>query len=336
MHSYDGTVTTTASLEHVIGSSRKRIRSTAGGGILSSRLHRHQAVNVFNDDDDVSGLLTNLSSSAFNPKAPADGDAAIGRIMLALTRNNNRNGVNNCDEVGFRRAMKSARDAVLAPLAAAAMEGSWQRAHPSLVRLHLLQECAAGFEAVKSFREETGRMQVELARHNEIPASSKGNTNNASRSRLADTRTTANRFRISRESKSGIPVVTKTVLNAWDARLERVPATIQTREPILALRRCIYGLLHAAPAQANAWLAQARACRTAGHHGAAQLALLEARNSMQQVESGASERTTIGNNVRLALEQAKLLWAEGKQHKAVSEIQEVLGFTDENNNSSRS
>ena len=129
MHSYDGTVTTTASLEHVIGSSRKRIRSTAGGGILSSRLHRHQAVNVFNDDDDVSGLLTNLSSSAFNPKAPADGDAAIGRIMLALTRNNNRNGVNNCDEVGFRRAMKSARDAVLAPLAAAAMEGSWQRAH---------------------------------------------------------------------------------------------------------------------------------------------------------------------------------------------------------------
>ena len=337
MHSYDGTVTTTASLEHVIGSSRKRIRSTAGGGILSSRLHRHQAVNVFNDDDDVSGLLTNLSSSAFNPKAPADGDAAIGRIMLALTRNNNRNGVNNCDEVGFRRAMKSARDAVLAPLAAAAMEGSWQRAHPSLVRLHLLQECAAGFEAVKSFREETGRMQVELARHNEIPASSKGNTNNnASRSRLADTRTTANRFRISRESKSGIPVVTQTVLNAWDARLERVPATIQTREPILALRRCIYGLLHAAPAQANAWLAQARACRTAGHHGAAQLALLEARNSMQQVESGASERTTIGNNVRLALEQAKLLWAEGKQHKAVSEIQEVLGFTDENNNSSRS
>ena len=63
----------------------------------------------------------------------------------------------------------------------------------------------------------------------------------------------------------------------------------------------------AAPAQANAWLAQARACRTAGHHGAAQLALLEARNSMQQVGSGMSERTMIGNKVRLALEQAKLL-----------------------------
>jgi len=336
IHSYDGNAASAGSLEQVIGSSRKRIRSTAGGGILSSRLHRHQAVNVFNDDDDVSGLLTNLSSSAFNPKAPADGDAAIGRIMLALTRKNNRNGVNNCDEVGFRHAMKSARDAVLAPLAAAAMEGSWHRAHPSLVRLHLLQECAAGFEAVRSFREEMSKMQLELARHNESIASNKGNTNSTSRSRLAETRTTANRFRISRESKSGIPTVAQTVLNAWDARLERVPATIQTREPILALRRCIYGLLHAAPAQANAWLAQARACRTAGHHGAAQLALLEARNSMQQVESGVSERTMIGNNVRLALEQAKLLWAEGKQHKAVSEIQEVLGFTDENNNSSRS
>ena len=335
VHSYDGTPTT-LSLDHVIGSSRKRIRSTAGGGILSSRLHRNQAVNVFNDDDDVSGLLTNLSSSAFDPKAPADGDAAIGRILLALTRNKNTNGGNDCDEVGFRRAMKSARDAVLAPLAAAAMEGSWHRAHPSLVRLHLLQECEAGFEAVKAFREETSKMQLELARHNEISASNKGNANNASRSRLADTRTTANRFRISRESKSGIPLITQTVLNAWDARLERVPATIQTREPILALRRCIYGLLHAAPAQANAWLAQARACRTVGHHGAAQLALLEARNSMQQVGSGMSERTMIGNKVRLALEQAKLLWAEGKQHKAVSEIQEVLGFTDDNNNSSRS
>ena len=57
---------------------------------------------------------------------------------------------------------------------------------------------------------------------------------------------------------------------------------------------------------------------------------------MQQVGSGMSERTMIGNKVRLALEQAKLLWAEGKQHKAVSEIQEVLGFTDDNNNSSRS
>ena len=80
----------------------------------------------------------------------------------ALTRNKNRNGGNDCDEVGFRRAMKSARDAVLAPLAAAAMEGSWHRAHPSLVRLHLLQECEAGFEAVKAFREETSKMQLEL------------------------------------------------------------------------------------------------------------------------------------------------------------------------------
>ena len=37
VHSYDGTPTT-LSLDHVIGSSRKRIRSTAGGGILSSQI----------------------------------------------------------------------------------------------------------------------------------------------------------------------------------------------------------------------------------------------------------------------------------------------------------
>ena len=267
-------------------------------------MHRNQAVNVFNDDDDVSGLLTNLSSSAFDPKAPADGDAAIGRILLALTRNKNTNGGNDCDEVGFRRKDEICPRCRLGTISCCSYEGSWHRAHPSLVRLHLLQECEAGFEAVKAFREETSKMQLELARHNEISASNKGNANNASRSRLADTRTTANRFRISRESKSGIPLITQTVLNAWDARLERVPATIQTREPILALRRCIYGLLHAAPAQANAWLAQARACRTAGHHGAAQLALLEARNSMQQVGNGMSERTMIGNKVRFSLNKS--------------------------------
>ena len=106
----------------------------------------------------------------------------------------------------------------------------------------------------------------------------------------------------------GIPLITQTVLNAWDARLERVPATIQTREPILAFETVHLRFTSRwAPAQANAWLAQARACRTAGHHGAAQLALLEARNSMQQVGSGMSERTMIGNKVRLALEQAKRL-----------------------------
>jgi serine/threonine-protein kinase ATR len=320
----------------LIGPSRnKRGRSA---GLLSSRLHRKHVTVRFNDDDDVSGLPTHLSSSAFNPKAPADGDAAIGRIMLSLTRNHNQREYSNndSDDICFRRAMKSARDAVLAPLAAAAMEGSWHRAHPSLVRLHLLQECAAGFEAVKSFRMEMKRLHLELLSKNEISGVGGGDSAASARSRLTDTRsTTTNLIRIiPRESKSGIPLVTQASLNAWDARLDRVPATIQTREPILALRRCIYGLLQAAPAKANAWLAQARACRTAGHHGAAQLALLEARNSMKLVESGVSARTMIGNNVRLALEQAKLLWAEGKQHKAVSEIQGALGFNDEGANSS--
>ena len=59
-----------------------------------------------------------------------------------------------------------------------------------------------------------------------------------------------------------------------------------TREPILALRRATYAALGARDAAAYTWLAQAKLCRASGHHGAAQLALLEARSALEAVVGG--------------------------------------------------
>ena len=75
-------------------------------------------------------------------------------------------------------------------------------------------------------------------------------------------------------------------------------------------------------------LAQAKLCRSSGLHGGAQLALIEARAALEGVAAtnplarDGDGRPSPG--MALAVEQAKLLWASGKQHRAVVEIQEAL------------
>ena len=204
------------------------------------------------------------------------GEAAVGRVLLALHQR---------DAEGVARAATAARDALITPLAAAAMEGSYRRAHPTITQLHLLREAEEAMAAVTSLERATeGR---------------------------------------GRGAVKGVDM-----LADWETRLELTPTALATREPILALRRATYNALDAKNAAAYTWLAQAKLCRSSGHHGAAQLALLEARAALEGVAAtnplarDGDGRPSPG--MALAVEQAKLLWASGKQHRAVVEIQEAL------------
>lgn len=197
-------------------------------------------------------------------------DAAVGRVLLALQKN---------DGDAFQSACSSARDAVITPLRAASMEGSYLRAHAALVQLHLIQEAETAWNAVRLVNEAKSAAAVTKTR---IPM---------------DT--------------ADIPLVSAKELKSWDNRLDRTPPNMAAREPILALRRTVYKLLGAKSAASKTWLEQARVARSAGHYGAAQLALLESRSET-------------GMSLPLALEQAKLLWAEGRPHRAVLEVEEAL------------
>jgi serine/threonine-protein kinase ATR len=237
------------------------------------------------------------------------GEAAVGRVLLALHRR---------DAVGVARAATAARDAVITPLAAAAMEGSYRRAHPAIVQLHLIREAEEAMAAVAS---------LENCHRPLVANQERGMDLLANEGRAMDTIVT--------KQRRGMDL-----LADWEARLDLTPAALATREPILALRRATYAALGARDAGAYAWLAQAKLCRNSGHHGAAQLALLEARAALEGSEvpnagAGAVGGGGVGTHVlngngrpgpgmALAVEQAKLLWATGRQHRAVVEIQEAL------------
>jgi serine/threonine-protein kinase ATR len=226
----------------------------------------------------------------------------VGRVLLALHRR---------DAAAVSRAATAARDAVITPLAAAAMEGSYRRAHPAIVQLHLIREAEEAMAAVASLEQQH-------------PNGHPTNAPNTNGHHLNDLLAAKGR---------GMELLVD-----WEARLDLTPAALATREPILALRRATYAALGARDAGAYTWLAQAKLCRTSGHHGAAQLALLEARAALEGAglpARGGSGGGVVGGGVNgggggrgggdgrpgpgmaLAVEQAKLLWATGRQHRAV-------------------
>ena len=240
------------------------------------------------------------------------GEAAVGRVLLALHRR---------DADGVARAATAARDAVITPLAAAAMEGSYRRAHPAVVQLHLIREAEEAMEAVMTVDAKAGVT-------NGLLKSTAGGKR--SRGSGGGARAVAEAF----DGPLGIER-----LGDWDPRLELTPSAMATREPILALRRAAYAALGSSAEDASAytWLAQAKLCRASGHAGAAQLALFEARAALE----AASTRSTAGAassggdpssrlkrspapGMALAVEQAKLLWSTGRTHRATVEIQEAL------------
>jgi serine/threonine-protein kinase ATR len=230
------------------------------------------------------------------------------------------------------RAATAARDAVITPLAAAAMEGSYRRAHPAVVQLHLIREAEEAMEAVASLdaAEETrnGANAGSVAERKRGRGVASGHHARVPRDALGP-------------SSASLDVGVER-LSDWDPRLALTPSAMATREPILALRRAAYAALGASAEDASAytWLAQAKLCRASGHAGAAQLALFEARAALEsagergdalenaKASSGAKKTKTAAGlpapGMALAVEQAKLLWATGRQHRATVEIQEAL------------
>ena len=116
------------------------------GAAAAWRLGRWDALENFLDvlDKDSGGGGGSLESGGLSGgdfSGRPGGEAAVGRVLLALHRR---------DAAGVARAATAARDAVITPLAAAAMEGSYRRAHPAVVQLHLIREAEEAMEAVAS------------------------------------------------------------------------------------------------------------------------------------------------------------------------------------------
>ena len=304
------------------------------GAAAAWRLGRWDSLETFLDVLDANagigaGTEGGVAGGGGDFSGRPGGEAAVGRVLLALHRR---------DAAGVARAATAARDAVITPLAAAAMEGSYRRAHPAVVQLHLIREAEEAMEACVSLDTERERLGT-LSK-----------TSGSKRSRGGDGGVFLKNPR--RDGPAASLDVGVERLSDWDDRLALTPSAMATREPILALRRAAYAALGASAEDASAytWLAQAKLCRASGHAGAAQLALFEARAALEAAAGGAdgaaggapggsgvhsgvhsvhskhkhNPRGLPAPGMALAVEQAKLLWATGRQHRATTEIQEAL------------
>ncbi|KAL6952196.1 non-specific serine,threonine protein kinase [Sarracenia purpurea var. burkii] len=106
----------------------------------------------------------------------------------------------------------------------------------------------------------------------------------------------------------GEPAFSKVVDN-WENRLRFTQPSLWTREPLLALRRLVFGASGLGAQVGNYWLQYAKLCRSAGHYETANRAILEANTS------GAP-------NVHM--EKAKLLWSTRRSDGAIAELQQNL------------
>lgn len=99
------------------------------------------------------------------------------------------------------------------------------------------------------------------------------------------------------------------VMENWESRLRFTQPSIWAREPLLALRRLVYGASGLSAQVGNCWLQYAKLCRLAGHYETANRAILEAQVSG-------------GPNVQV--EKAKLLWNTRRSDGAIAELQQSL------------
>ncbi|PKA50257.1 Serine/threonine-protein kinase ATR [Apostasia shenzhenica] len=95
----------------------------------------------------------------------------------------------------------------------------------------------------------------------------------------------------------------------WDNRLRFTQPSLWAREPLLALRRLVFGASNMVALVGNCWLQYAKLCRSAGHYETAYRAILEAN------ASGAP---------KVNVEKAKLLWSTRKSDSAISELEQSL------------
>jgi serine/threonine-protein kinase ATR len=117
------------------------------------------------------------------------------------------------------------------------------------------------------------------------------------------------------EDDARIP--TKSLITAWDARLNMMQPQLQCREPVLALRRALLQISrNPAVSQAigNTWIELAQTARGAvlQTHGAASDQLHTAAGALMQQTAKEAENFHI--------EKAKLSWAQNHRHQAITEL----------------
>ncbi len=222
-----------------------RAELCATGAAAAWRLGRWDAAAAFADaaeaeaaDDGDAGTAATSAGGARPgvdaPQAgPPEGEGAL-TLARALSALHVR------DRPALHAALAAGRAAALAPLAAAAMEGSYERAHPHLARLHALRDAAAAAEVLMPMLAD-GAVQ---AGHN-APNAPAG----AALQRLC---------------------------SELEQRLSLTQASLGVREPLLALRGAALALGGDAAGAGRAALAHAKLSRAAGRLGAAQLAVAAA------------------------------------------------------------
>jgi hypothetical protein len=102
----------------------------------------------------------------------------------------------------------------------------------------------------------------------------------------------------------------KILISDWDIRIQATQPALLGREPLLALRRIIFGFLDMKDEIAEGWLQFARAARCAGHTSTAHSAI------MQADRYGAR---------RAHIERAKLKWANlAERHESLNIVRDYL------------
>ncbi|XP_027365272.1 serine/threonine-protein kinase ATR [Abrus precatorius] len=99
------------------------------------------------------------------------------------------------------------------------------------------------------------------------------------------------------------------LVDNWESRLRLTQSSLWAREPLLALRRLVFGASGLGAQVGNCWLQYSKLCRLAGHYETANRAILEAQ------ASGAP-------NVHM--EKAKLLWSTRRSDGAIAVLQQSL------------
>lgn len=208
-------------------------------------------------------------------------EAALGRTLLAVHRR---------EEQAVEAAAVGGRAAMCTRLAAAAME-SYDRAHPYLVRLHMLQEVVDGCTLARGL--------------DALPGEGNSMGGSAPQYEQAARRVEGQLH--------------------WGDRLALTEDSLAARFPVLELRG---SLLHECgrPARAaEAWLEAAKLARKASRKDVARAALLQVdalrRTAIVQVgrQAAAIELEVLAG--RSTVEGAKLAWSSGRQVEAASMLE---------------
>ncbi len=260
------------------------------------RLQKWPALREILDDSLPSSSLPSscLTSSSF-VSAPMS-QSVDERFQLSLGRV--LQGMESRSPSAFARALRQARSEAMTTLSAAAME-SYQRAYPSLVRLHILHEMEQGFELLAK----TGGCSIagDTSSSSSFPSSSSSPPEAA-----AAVVMTATALQMHDE------IHARKLLEEWqwDSRLNAMMPSVRQCAPVMAARRTLFQMRRFRGLMVENWVVTAERAQEAGRFRLAESALRHAACWGLQGET-------------LVLEEAKLLQAQGKVHEALLLLEPV-------------